>query len=172
MLVKSKYSHTKHHLNVQQEDHTPVMYKLAAKTMSRLIALEAISIFLQRAELPIIAAAFLNSRHVSSSLTMVLTIKPSGTSVSSQISENGVPCKWRKICLADQFYSRKSITELIRSIVFYRRKPLPIRKPLERDQTWGFLGHIPRDLLAVLSALEALPALWLYCTIWNKSIRS
>lgn len=68
------------------------MYKLAAKTISRFIALEAISIFLWSAELPIIAAAFLNSRHVSSSLTMVLTISPSGTSVSSQISANGVPC--------------------------------------------------------------------------------
>lgn len=72
--------------------YTPVMYKLAAKTMSRFIALEAVSIFLYRAELPIIAAAFLNSRHVSSNLTMVRTIRPSGTSVSSQISANGVPC--------------------------------------------------------------------------------
>jgi hypothetical protein len=60
--------------------------------MSRFIALEAVSIFLYSAELPIIAAAFLNSRHVSSSLTMVRTIRPSGTSVSSQISANGVPC--------------------------------------------------------------------------------
>ena len=68
------------------------MYKLAANTMSRFMALEAASIFLWSAELPIIAAAFLNSRHVSSSLTMVLTISPSGTSVSSQISANGVPC--------------------------------------------------------------------------------
>jgi hypothetical protein len=41
--------------------------------MSRFIALEAISIFLQSIGLPIIAAEFLNSRHVSSNLTMVLT---------------------------------------------------------------------------------------------------
>lgn len=73
-------------------DHTPVIYKLAANTMSRLIALDAISIFLQSAELPIMAAEFLNSRHVSSNLTMVLTIMPSGTSVSSHMSANGVPC--------------------------------------------------------------------------------
>lgn len=73
--------------------YTPVTYKLAAKTMSRFIAFEAVSIFLYRAELPIIDAAFLNSRHVSSSLTMVRTIMPSGTSVSSQISANGVPCR-------------------------------------------------------------------------------
>lgn len=72
---------------------TPVIYKLAANTISRLITLDAVSIFLYRAELPIIAAAFLNSRHVSSNLTIVLTITPSGTSVSSQISANGVPCK-------------------------------------------------------------------------------
>jgi len=79
-------------ISMFNNDHTPVIYKLAANTMSRFIALEAISIFLQRAELPIIAAAFLNSRHVSSNLTMVLTIRPSGTSVSSQMSANGVPC--------------------------------------------------------------------------------
>lgn len=81
--------------------HTPVIYKLAANTMSRFIALEAISIFLQRAELPIIAAAFLNSRHVSSNLTMVLTIRPSGTSVSSHMSANRVPWikkKKRMVC--------------------------------------------------------------------------
>lgn len=78
--------------NTLNNDHTPVIYKLAANTMSRFIALEAISIFLQRAELPIIAAEFLNSRHVSSNLTMVLTIMPSGTSVSSHMSANGVPC--------------------------------------------------------------------------------
>ncbi|MFS7978051.1 hypothetical protein Hanom_Chr10g00911121 [Helianthus anomalus] len=68
------------------------MYKLAAKTISRLIAFEATSIFLYNAELPMIAAAFLNSRHVSSSRTIVLTISPSGTSVSSHMSANGVPC--------------------------------------------------------------------------------
>ena len=67
------------------------MYKLAAKTISRFIAFDAVSIFLWSAELPMIAAAFLNSRHVSSNLTIVLTIIPSGTSVSSQISANGVP---------------------------------------------------------------------------------
>ena len=76
--------------------YTPVIYRLAAKTMSRLIAFEAVSIFLWSAELPMIEAAFLNSRHVSSSRTMVLTIKPSGTSVSSQISANGVPCPKEK----------------------------------------------------------------------------
>lgn len=77
---------------VMNHDHMPVMYKLAANTMSRFMALEAASIFLWSAELPIIAAAFLNSRHVSSSLTIVLTISPSGTSVSAHISANGVPC--------------------------------------------------------------------------------
>ena len=85
--------YTKANISIFNNDHTPVIYKLAANTMSRLIALEAISIFLQRAELPIMAAAFLNSRHVSSNLTMVLTIRPSGTSVSSHMSANGVPCK-------------------------------------------------------------------------------
>lgn len=79
-------------INMFKNDHKPVIYKLAANTMSRFIALEAISIFLQSAELPIIAAAFLNSLHVSSNLTMVLTIRPSGTSVSSHMSANGVPC--------------------------------------------------------------------------------
>lgn len=61
--------------------------------MSLLIALEAASIFLLSAELPMIEAAFLNSRQVSSRRTIVLTISPSGTSVNSQISAKGVPCK-------------------------------------------------------------------------------
>jgi len=69
----------------------PVTYKLAANTMSRLIALDATSIFLYSTEFPIIEAAFLNSLHVSSSRTIVLTMSPSDTSVSSHMSANGVP---------------------------------------------------------------------------------
>ncbi len=68
-------------------------YKLAANTISRLIAFDASSIFLRRVESPMIRAAFRSSRQVSSNRTIVRTIEPSGTSVSSQISANGVPCK-------------------------------------------------------------------------------
>lgn len=90
------------------------MYKLAANTISLFIAFEAVSIFLWSAEFPIIAAAFLNSRHVSSNLTIVLTIMPSGTSVSSQMSANGVPCqfsmpaldKWALISLMNSLKTR------------------------------------------------------------------
>lgn len=70
----------------------PVTYKLAANTMSRLIALDAISIFLNSAEFPMMEAAFLNSLHVSSRRTIVLTMIPSDTSVSSHMSAKGVPC--------------------------------------------------------------------------------
>jgi hypothetical protein len=71
---------------------TPVTYRLAANTMSRLMAFEACSIFSKRVESPIMRAAFLNSLHVSSSLTIARTMEPSGTFVSSQISAKGVPC--------------------------------------------------------------------------------
>lgn len=67
-------------------------YRLAANTMSRLMAFDACSIFSKRVESPISRAAFLNSRQVSSSLTIVRTIEPSGTFVISQMSANGVPC--------------------------------------------------------------------------------
>lgn len=107
-------------------------YKLAAKTMSRLMASEAASIFLWRAELPIIAAAFLNSRQVSSSRTIVLTMSPSGTSVSSQMSANGVPCE-----------ERRRIRRLGKQPTDRRRRgggdeetaPSPIRRRLRRGRT-------------------------------------
>lgn len=58
---------------------------------SRLIAAEACSICWNSCVLPITLAASRNSLHTSSSLTIVRTMLPSMTSVSSQISSKGVP---------------------------------------------------------------------------------
>lgn len=99
------------------KSYTPVTYRLAAKTMSRFIAFEAESIFLCNAEFPIMAAAFLNSRHVSSNLTMVRTIRPSGTSVSSHISANGVPCKNQAYNLFNKMCESHNVVRKIASLV-------------------------------------------------------
>lgn len=65
------------------------MYKLVAKTISRLISWELLSIFAYKVVSPIILAALRISRQVSSNLTIHLTIDPSGTAVKEVISENG-----------------------------------------------------------------------------------
>ena len=71
--------------------HVHATYKLAAKMTSRLIAADACSICWNSCVFPMTLAASLNSLQTSSSRTMVRTMLPSMTSVSSQISSNGVP---------------------------------------------------------------------------------
>lgn len=121
--------------------YTPVIYKLAVKTISRFIALEAVSIFLQSAEFPIIDAAFLNSLQVSSNLTMVRTIIPSGTSVSSHMSANGVPCQINEDKLT------KSTTKKHKSNwSFFKANLSP------------FINHFNQAKLEILSGI----VLWVY----------
>ena len=71
--------------------HAPATYRDALKTISRLIAADACSIFSYNAESPIIRAAFRTSLHISSRRTIVRTMLPSWTSVIVQMSENSVP---------------------------------------------------------------------------------
>lgn len=66
---------------------------------SRLMAADAASICATSAVLPMIFAASLSSRQVSSRRTIARTIDPSGTSVSSQMSLKGTPrAQWYTTC--------------------------------------------------------------------------
>jgi hypothetical protein len=67
------------------------IYRLAVAQISLLISSWQVCIFVNKVGSPIILAAFLASRHVSSKRVMTLTIVPSRTSVSSAIRENGMP---------------------------------------------------------------------------------